>query len=68
MLDDQGEVETEHSSNPVPLIIISANPADQKIKLRDNGSLQDVTPTILSLLGLPKPSEMTGQSLVETRL
>ena len=67
MLDDQGEVETEHSSNPVPLIIVSANPDDKNLKLRAGGALQDVTPTILSLLGLPKPTEMTGTSLVETR-
>lgn len=52
---------TEHTTNPVPFILIS-----QRIhgkKLRTGGALCDVAPTILELLGIKKPKEMTGRSL-----
>jgi 2,3-bisphosphoglycerate-independent phosphoglycerate mutase len=53
---------TAHSVNPVPFILIS----DQykNTKLRQDGSLRDIAPTILSLQNLPIPAEMTGKSLI----
>ncbi|MDD2433202.1 MAG: 2,3-bisphosphoglycerate-independent phosphoglycerate mutase [Clostridia bacterium] len=62
MLDTQTKKPlTAHTSNHVPCILVGNNLA--KIKLRD-GSLQDIAPTLLELLGLPKPPEMTGESLI----
>ncbi|NLM45174.1 MAG: 2,3-bisphosphoglycerate-independent phosphoglycerate mutase [Firmicutes bacterium] len=51
---------TAHTANPVPLILASRTP----YRLRKNGILADVAPTMLDLLGLPKPQEMTGTSLL----
>jgi len=56
-----GEVDTEHSTNPVPLYIISN--AYMNIHLKP-GKLGDVAPTLLHLIGHPIPSEMTGENLV----
>lgn len=59
MLAEDGEHRyTAHSLNPVPLIICGAD-----VKLKP-GRLADITPTILDLLGLTKPKEMTGESLL----
>ena len=55
-----GQAHTAHTSGPVPLVYVGKN----RIELRDGGSLSDVAPTMLTLMGLPKPLEMTGQSLV----
>lgn len=56
-----GEVETEHSCNKVPFILIN----DQnKYQLKNNGSLGNVAPTILDVLGIKKPAEMTADSLI----
>lgn len=54
--------DTEHSTNPVPLILVSKVLKEQKIELRE-GVLADVAPTILKYLGIEKPIEMTGQAL-----
>jgi 2,3-bisphosphoglycerate-independent phosphoglycerate mutase len=51
---------TAHTTNPVPLILISKD----KHKLKSGGILADIAPTMLELLRLPKPGEMTGKSLV----
>jgi len=59
-----GEIDTEHSCNQVPFIAVNKNMAN-RIKLRSGGVLGDIAPTILKLLGLPKPKEMTGQSLIK---
>jgi len=60
MLDEKGEVSTAHSLNPVPLIV-----TDEAVgELRDGGILADVAPTILRILGIAQPPEMTGESLV----
>jgi 2,3-bisphosphoglycerate-independent phosphoglycerate mutase len=66
MVDYQtGEPHTAHTSNPVPLIYVSRQPA----KLRDSGVLADIAPTMLEILGIEKPAEMTGKSLlVDSRL
>jgi 2,3-bisphosphoglycerate-independent phosphoglycerate mutase len=54
-----GQIFTAHTTNPVPLILID----DYRGKLREGGSLRDVAPTMLGLLGLPKPPQMTGEDL-----
>jgi 2,3-bisphosphoglycerate-independent phosphoglycerate mutase len=61
-----GAVNTGHTKNPVPFILAdfsSANPS--RWTLKKNGELTDVAPTVLELLGLPKPEEMTGASLID---
>lgn len=63
MLTSAGEVNTEHSASPVPFIVISREYLGQSQTL-PTGVLGDVAPTILKLLGLPQPSEMTGRSLI----
>lgn len=60
MLDDKGNIVTAHSLNDVPLVHISRHPS----KLRDGGRLCDIAPTLLKLMGLDIPSEMTGSPLV----
>ena len=60
MLDEQGNVITAHSLNDVPLVHIADNPAS----LRDGGRLCDLAPTLLKLMGLEIPEEMTGTPLV----
>jgi len=57
-----GDVDTEHSANPVPFIIVRKGP---KVKLRSGGKLGDIAPTILELLGVQKPKLMTGKTLIE---
>jgi 2,3-bisphosphoglycerate-independent phosphoglycerate mutase len=52
---------TAHTINPVPFIYI-AEQADQ-FNLRPDGALQDISPTVLGILGVPQPSEMTGKDL-----
>lgn len=58
-----GEPNLAHTTNSVPFHLIS-NDADDT-KLRTGGALEDVAPTILGILGLPKPNEMTGRDLRE---
>jgi len=59
-----GEVDTQHSINPVPFILVSDEHKNKK--LRYNGILADVAPTILDLFNVEKPKEMTGQTLIAT--
>lgn len=59
---DGKSVETEHSTNPVPFIIVT--PKRLPITLHRNGRLADVSPTILDLLGIQKPVVMSGTSLI----
>jgi len=56
-----GGPHTAHTTNPVPFIVISEN--FKQFSLRPNGSLRDISPTILAMLNLPKPKEMTGSDL-----
>ncbi len=58
-----GEIDTEHSVNPVPFILINGKLKD--IKLREEGVLGDIAPTILELIGREQPKEMTGRSLIK---
>jgi len=60
---ETGEIYTEHTANKVPFIIVN-DQLKKSTKLK-NGCLSDITPTILYLLGLDKPIEMTGKSLIE---
>lgn len=60
---ETGEVDTEHSGNPVPLIIVGNNFPKSKTKLRHGGKLADVAPTILKMMNLDKPRAMTGKAL-----
>ena len=55
-----GGAHTYHTLNPVPLILVSS---EKDLRLRPNGSLRDIAPTMLSALGQLAPSEMTGQDL-----
>ena len=59
MIDDNGNVITSHTTNKVPFII-----TDKSIKLED-GKLADIAPTMLYLLGLDIPKEMTGNVLIK---
>lgn len=62
MLDEDGGVITSHSTNPVPFVLIDDR-LKNKVRLQ-SGSLCDVAPTMLDVMGLPKPDEMTGKSLI----
>ena len=59
MFDASGKVNTAHTTNPVPFAVCKAG-----IELKD-GRLADIAPTILSLMGLAKPAEMTGECLIK---
>lgn len=56
-----GKPMTSHTTNEVPFICVSGN----KMKLKDGGILADIAPTILDVMGIEKPKEMTGNSLIE---
>ncbi|MBI2995339.1 MAG: 2,3-bisphosphoglycerate-independent phosphoglycerate mutase [Candidatus Melainabacteria bacterium] len=61
MLNEDGSIRTAHSLNPVPFILI--NNALKNIRLKQNGCLADIAPTILDIIGIEKPKEMTGATL-----
>lgn len=58
---ETGEPHTAHTTNPVPFILVNADP---KYKLREGGCLADIAPTLLEIMGLEQPKEMTGESLL----
>ena len=58
---ETGEPLTSHTTNPVPFILVNC---DSAYTLREGGCLADVAPTLLELMGLEKPEEMTGESLL----
>jgi len=63
MIDEKtGKPQTAHTTNEVPFVIINA---DKKYKLKEDGALCNVAPTILELLGIKKPEEMECDSLIE---
>lgn len=65
MIDSHsGQIETEHSSNPVPFIVISKDFTGRGETL-PSGILADVAPTILNLLGMTVPSQMSGRNLLQ---
>ena len=55
-----GGPHTYHTTNPVPLIVVSE---DGKLRLKNGGSLRDIAPTMLGVLGKPRPADMTGTDL-----
>ena len=59
LLDEENNPFTAHTTNPVPLILTNTH-----LELKEEGKLGDLAPTILQLLGLPIPEEMTGESLL----
>lgn len=52
---------TAHTTNPVPFILVNADPS---YKLREGGCLADIAPTLIELMGMEQPKEMTGKSLL----
>lgn len=63
MRDESGNPVTSHSTNPVPAVLIT--PAGRSLTLRSGGILADIAPTLLDLMDLEQPAEMTGRSLLE---
>lgn len=62
MLDPTtGEPHTAHTTNPVPIYWAEARPSGRRLR---DGTLADLAPTVLELLGIPQPAEMTGRSLL----
>ncbi len=63
MLDPEtGEPFTAHTTSPVPFVLVNSNPA---WTLKEGGRLCDIAPTLLEMMGLPQPPEMTGVSLLQ---
>jgi 2,3-bisphosphoglycerate-independent phosphoglycerate mutase len=60
MLEDDGSPNTAHSLNPVPFIVTVPG-----VRLREEGILADVAPTILEILGIEQPDAMTGESMLQ---
>ena len=58
---ETGEPFTAHTTNPVPFILVNADPS---CKLREGGCLADIAPTLIELMGMEQPKEMTGKSLI----
>ena len=70
MQDEQGNPWTAHTTNAVPFILVEGEKRKipgygTDIPLRNDGRLADIAPTILQILGLPKPNEMTGRSMIK---
>jgi 2,3-bisphosphoglycerate-independent phosphoglycerate mutase len=70
MRDQDGNPWTAHTTNPVPFILVEGEARKiighgADVPLRENGCLADVAPTILEILQIPQPEEMTGKSLIE---
>lgn len=64
---DSGQVHTQHTTELVPLIYVHENATQSNTKIAENGKLSDLAPTILALMGLSQPAEMTGKNLLEKR-
>ena len=61
-VNPDGTPNTAHSLNPVPIVVVS-----DRVKAVHDGILADVAPTVLDLMGIPRPADMTGKSLVELK-
>ena len=59
MVNEDGTVCTTHTTNPVPFVV------NKKVKLKEHGKLADIAPTILTLMEVPIPAEINGDSLIE---
>jgi 2,3-bisphosphoglycerate-independent phosphoglycerate mutase len=64
MLEADGSPHTAHTTNLVHLLYVAADSAEYNLT---DGILADIAPTLLSMLGLPKPAAMTGNSLLHLR-
>jgi len=64
----EGTLNTGHTSNPVPFIAVSPEDSGSNVGLRNGGDLTDVAPSVLDLLQLARPDQMTGGSLFEGQL
>jgi len=60
MLEEDGTPFTAHTTFPVPFIVLGQGDC----KLRETGVLADIAPTMLQMMNLPQPSEMSGQSMI----
>ena len=58
---ETGESFTAHTTNPVPFILVNYDPA---YTLREGGCLADIAPTLIEIMGMKQPAEMTGKSLL----
>jgi 2,3-bisphosphoglycerate-independent phosphoglycerate mutase len=58
---ETGNPHTAHTTNPVPVILVDKS---KNIQIRTGGKLADIAPTLLELMGLNQPTEMTGRSLI----
>jgi 2,3-bisphosphoglycerate-independent phosphoglycerate mutase len=70
MRDKEGNPWTAHTTNPVPFILVEGEGRKipgygTEVPLRSDGRLSDIAPTILQILGLPQPPEMTGRSMIQ---
>ena len=59
MINSDGSENTSHTVNPVPIIIVNSNSDNI-----NNGILADIAPTVLDIMGVQKPDEMSGKSLI----
>lgn len=64
MIDGDGNPVTKHSTNPVPAFVIMPPYSGEGYSLREGGILADIAPTLLEMMNLKKPDEMTGKSLL----
>ncbi len=64
MVNDDGTPNTAHTKNPVPCILVSRQLSETDVRLREGGILADLAPTLLQLLGIDKPAQMSGQTLI----
>jgi len=66
LIPGTNEVWTAHTKNPVPFVVVAPDDSPYRhARLRAGGRLADVAPTVLQILEIPQPEEMTGQSLIE---
>lgn len=70
MWDEEGRPWTAHTTNPVPFILVEGERLKipgrgGEVELRENGCLADIAPTLLEILKLPQPKEMTGKSMLQ---
>ena len=61
LIDEKGDVFTAHTTNPVPFILVNY---DENYKLAEDGKLSDIIPTLIEIMGMEQPAEMTGHSLL----
>ena len=64
LVKPNGKLSLSHTTNPVPFIIVPPTEERSSYQVRENGILGDVAPTILEIMGIPQPPEMTGRSML----